>query len=201
MIARPAPNVCKTAHTATVDAAEHPVLGPLDDTVTFFQPRGEVFVTMLWVISAVWLVCRALYVLVRLALGTRPGAGDIAGLAESLLVVPLVATCVVILLAWNRLGWLHSSMHGIEFAATGRKAVRLPWTAVAAVALRHRGPFTELVVTPADPSLAEIRPGPGRRPRTRRRGAEIAYLVDVGLMSPGPATLLTELHRRVPAKL
>jgi hypothetical protein len=184
-----------------VASAEHPVLGPLDDTVTFTQPRAEVFVTMLWVIAAVWLVCRALYVLIGLAMGVRPGAGDIAGLAESLLVVPLVATCVVILVAWNRLGWLHSSMYGIEFAATGRRAVRLPWTAVAAVALRHRGPFTELVVTPTDPALAEELPGPGRRPRIRRRGVEIAYLVDVGLMSPGPATLLAELHRRIPAKL
>ncbi len=201
MIARHAPNMCRTAHTVAVAAAEHPVLGPLDDTVTFFQPRAEVFVTMLWVIAAVWFGCRALYVLIRLALGTRPGAGDIAGLAWSLLVVPLVATCVIILLAWNRLGRLHSSMHGIEFAATGRKAVRLPWTAVAAVALRHRGPFTELVVTPADPALAQVLPGPGRRPRTRRRGTEIAYLVDVGLMSPGPATLLAELHRRIPTKL
>jgi hypothetical protein len=201
MIARPAPNVGKTAHTATVASAEHPVLGPLDDTVTFFQPRAEVFVTMLWVIAAVWTACRGLYLLILLALGTRPDAGDIAGIAESLLIVPLVSTCVIVLVAWNRFGWLHSSMHGIEFAATGRRAVRLPWTAVAGVALRHRGPFTELVVTPADPALAEELPGRGRRPRIRRRGTEIAYLVDVGLMSPGPATLLAELHRRIPAKL
>jgi hypothetical protein len=29
----------------------------------------------------------------------------------------------------------------------------------------------------------------------------VAYLVDVGLMSPGPATLLIELHRRIPGKV
>jgi hypothetical protein len=31
-----------------------------------------------------------------------------------------------------------------------------------------------------------------------RRGA---YLVDVGLMSPGPDVLLAELHRRLPTKV
>jgi hypothetical protein len=200
MIARHAPNVIKTAHNATVASAE-PVLGPADDTVTFFQPRATVFVTMLWVIAAVWLVCRGLYLVVLLAFGIRPSAADIAGMASSLLVVPVVGTCVVILIAWRRLGWLHSSVHGIEFAATGRKGVHLSWSAVATVALRHRGPFTELIVTPTDAELATVLAGPGRRPRVRRRGAEIAYLVDVGLMSPGPATLLAELHRRVPSKV
>jgi hypothetical protein len=201
MITHAVPKVGKTAHTATVASAEHPVLGPLDDTVTFFQPRGEVFVTMLWVIAAGWAVCRGVLVLILLAMGSPPVAADIPGLASSLLIVPLVATSVIVLAAWNSFGRLHSSMHGIEFAATGRKAIRLPWSAVAAVALRHRGPFTELVVTPSDPSLAEVLPGRGRRPRVRRRGNEIAYLVDVGLMSPGPATLLAEIHRRIPGKL
>jgi hypothetical protein len=35
----------------------------------------------------------------------------------------------------------------------------------------------------------------------RRRGNEVAYLVDVGLMSPGPDVLLAELHRRLPSKV
>jgi hypothetical protein len=178
-----------------------PVLGPADDTVSFFQPRAMVFVTMLWVIAAVWVVCRGLYVLLLLAFGIAPTAADIAGIAESLLVVPVVAACVVMLVAWHRLGWLHSSVHGLEFAATGRKAVHLPWSAVSSVALRHRGPFTELVVTPVGPELAEVLPGPGGRPRMRVRGSEIAYLVDVGLMSPGPRTLIAELHRRIPSKV
>jgi hypothetical protein len=194
------PKVGKTAHNATVASAQ-PILGPADDTVTFFQPRGLVFVTMLWVIAAVWLVCRGIYVLALLAFGIRPTVHDISTLAESQLVPPLVAACVVILIAWRRLGWLHSSLHGLEFAATGRRAVHLPWSAVSSVALRLRGPFTELVVTPTAAGLAEVLPGPGRRPRARIRGAEISYLVDVGLMSPGPRTLIAELHRRIPAKV
>jgi hypothetical protein len=56
-------------------------------------------------------------------------------------------------------------------------------------------------VIPAADHAATILPGPGRRPRVRRRGAEIAYLVDVGLMSPAPKTLLAELHRRIPDKV
>jgi hypothetical protein len=200
MIVRAAAKVAITVHTATV-AQPHPVLGPTDDTVTFIQPRGLVFVTMLWVIAAVWTVCRGLYVLLRLAFGVHPTVADIATIAESLLVPPVIATCLILLVAWNRLGWLHSSVHGIEFAATGRKAVSLPWSAVASVGLRRAGPFTELLVVPSATAAATVLPGPGRRPRTRRRGHEVAYLVDVGLMSPGPATLLAELHRRIPSKV
>jgi hypothetical protein len=182
-------------------AQPHPLLGPTEDTVTFIQPRGMVFVTMLWVIAAAWAVCRGLYLLVLLSFGIRPTAADITTVAESLLLVPAVGACVIILLAWNRLGWLHSSVHGIEFAATGRKSVSLPWSAVASVGLRHAGPFTELVVIPVTDHAAVVPGGPGRRPRMRRRGAEVAYLVDVGLMSPGPETLLAELHRRIPSKV
>jgi hypothetical protein len=177
------------------------VLGPSDDTVTFIQPRGLVFVTMLWVIAAVWTVCRGLFVLVQLAFGTHPTVADISTIVGSLLVPPVVAASLILLVAWNRFGWLHSSVHGIEFAATGRRAVALPWSAVASVGLRRAGPFTELVVVPSAAGAATILPGPGRRPRTSHRGNEVAYLVDVGLMSPGPATLLTELHRRIPTKV
>jgi hypothetical protein len=181
----------------------HPqqVIGPADDSALFFQPRAMVFVTMLWVIAAAWALCRGLYVLILLAFGIHPTAGDIATIAESLLLVPAVGAAVILLAAWNRFGWLRTSVHTLEFAATGRRAVSLPWSAVASVALRHRGAFTELVVTPTTMDAVTVVPGRGRRPRMRHRGSENAFLVDVGLMSPGPATLLTELHRRIPAKV
>lgn len=176
---------------------EHPVIGPAEDATSFFQPRGIVFVTMLWVSAIAWAVCRGLWVLVALLFGVRPTAADIASIAESLIVVPTVIACLVILVAWNRFGWLHSSVHGLEFAATGRRGIAIPWSGVAAVGLRHRGVFTELVVTPIGPEVVTELPGPGRRPR--RRGD--SYLVDIGLMSPGPRTLLAELHRRMPSKV
>ncbi len=199
MIGHKAANAGRTAHNPAMD---HPpqVIGPADDAAIFFQPRGIVFVTMLWVIAMAWAVCRGLYVLVLLAFGIHPTAGDIATIAESLLLVPAVSAAVILLAAWNRFGWLRTSVHTLEFAATGRKAISLPWSAVASVALRHRGPFTELVVTPTTADAVTVA-GPGRRPRMRHRGGEDAFLVDVGLMSPGPETLLAELHRRIPAKV
>ena len=177
------------------------VLGPADDTVTFFQPRAMVYVTMLWVVAAVWAACLVLFVLLRVALGDPPAAGDIGTYFEVALIVPVVVAALVLLVAWRHFGWLHSSLHGLDFAATGRKPVHIPWSGVATVGLRHWGPFTELVVTPIDADFATVLDGSGRRPRTRRRGGEMAYLVDVGLMSPGPDVLLAELHRRLPSKV
>ena len=173
------------------------MIGPADDATIFFQPRGMVFVTMLWVIAVAWTVCLVLTLGVLWAFGIRPDAGDIVTIVESLLLVPAVGAGLGILVAWRRLGWLHSSVHGLEFAATGRRAVSLPWSAVASVGLRHRGVFTELVVTPATHAAVTVAPGPGRRPRTRGD----AYLVDIGLMSPGPQVVLAELHRRIPSKV
>jgi hypothetical protein len=199
MIRHPAAKVGETAHNPTMTHPQQ-VIGPADDTALFFQPRAMVFVTMLWVIAAAWALCRGLYVLILLAFGIHPTAGDIATIAESLLLVPAVGAAVILLAAWNRFGWLRTSVHTLEFAATGRRAVSLPWSAVASVALRHRGPFTELVVTPTSTDAVTVT-GPGRRPRMRHRGSEDTFLVDVGLMSPGPRTLLAELHRRIPAKV
>src|SRR3954465_6656198 len=127
------------------------VLGPTDDTVVFFQPRAMVYVTMLWVVAAVWAVCLALFVLLRVILGDPPGADDIVTYLELALIVPVVFSALILLVAWRRFGWLHTSVHGLDFAATGRKPVHIPWSGVAAVGLRHRGPFTELVVTPVAP--------------------------------------------------
>ncbi|GAA0502229.1 hypothetical protein Ade02nite_37610 [Paractinoplanes deccanensis] len=177
------------------------VLGPDDDTLTFFQPRAMVFVTMLWVVAAVWVSALVLFVLLRLALGDPPSAGDLVVYLELALIVPVVAAALIMLLVWRRLGRLHTSMRGLDFAATGRRLVHLPWAGVDTVALRYRGPFTELIVVPRDGDFVEVLDGPGRPPRTRRRQGRTAYLVDVGLMSPGPEVLLAELHRRIPAKV
>ncbi|MEV4345675.1 hypothetical protein AB0J83_14485 [Actinoplanes sp. NPDC049596] len=177
------------------------VLGPDDDTLTFFQPRANVYVTMLWVVAAVWVTTLALFAALRAALGDTPTAGDLVRYVELALIVPVVVSALIMLLAWRRLGWLHTSMRGLDFAATGRRPVHLPWSGVDTVALRYRGPFTELIVTPVDGEFAQELAGPGRAPRTRRRNGRTAYLVDVGLMSPGPEVLLAELHRRIPAKV
>jgi hypothetical protein len=177
------------------------VLGPDDDTVTFFQPRAMAFVTMLWVVAAVWITSLGLFTLLRLAAGDTPTAGDLVLYIELALIVPVVVTALILLTVWNRLGWLHSSMRGLDFAATGRRPVHIPWAGVGEVALRYRGPFTELLITPVDDDFAEPLHGTGRPPRARRRNGQVVYLVDVGLMSPAPEVLLAELHRRLPAKV
>ncbi|GGN66728.1 hypothetical protein GCM10010112_29440 [Actinoplanes lobatus] len=177
------------------------VLGPTDDTVSFIQARGMFYVTALWVLAAAWLPLLLIAIAVRMATGYRPSASDIVVFFEATLVVPAVVAAVLMLVVWRRLGWLHTSVHGIDFAATSRQPVHLPWSGIAAVALHGRGPFTELVISPISENYATRLPGKGGPPRVRRRGGEFAYVIDVGLMSPGPEVLLAELHRRLPSKV
>ncbi|BCY12465.1 hypothetical protein [Actinoplanes sp. L3-i22] len=177
------------------------VLGPSDDTVSFIQPRAMFFVTVLWVVAAAWVLILGFYLVLAVVFGARPGPEDIVVYAEIAMIVPMIASAVVLLVLYRRLGWLHTSVHGIDFAATGRKPVHLPWSGIASVGLHGRGPFTELVVTPIGDDYAQVLDGPGFAPRTRRRGEERSYVVDVGLMSPGPDVLLAELHRRIPSKV
>ena len=179
---------------------DHP-LEPGEDATTFFQPRAEVFVTMLWVSAVAWLLCRGLAVLVQISLGDPPTIDDLVTIAMSLLVVPVATASVVMLVAWRRLGWIKSSVYGLEFAATGRRGVHLHWSSIASVGLRRWGPFTELVVTPTDMAAVTELPEPGRRPRVLRRESGSAFVIDVGMMSPGPETLLAELHRRIPSRV
>ena len=76
-----------------------PVLG--DDTARFVQPRGLVFVTVLWVVALAWAVCRGLYLLVLLAFGIRPTAADIVTIAESAIMrahVPIKRGFIAVLL-------------------------------------------------------------------------------------------------------
>ncbi|MEU4422343.1 hypothetical protein AB0F81_17085 [Actinoplanes sp. NPDC024001] len=177
------------------------VLGPTDDTVSFMQARGMFYVTALWVLAACWVPMLGLTLLIKMAAGYRPGAGDIVLYLEATLIVPAVVAGLALLLFWRRLGWLHTSVHGIDFAATGRRPVHLPWSGIGSVALHGWGPFTELVITPVAEDYATVLPGRGGPPRVRRRGVEMAYVIDVGVMSPGPEVLLAELHRRVPSKV
>lgn len=194
-------NKVKYGHNRSMADHVDQVLGPTDDTVSFIQPRAMFFVTALWVLAAAWAPMLALYLLLKIAAGHRPEPADIVVYLEAALVVPVVTAAVVLLLVWRRLGWLHTSVHGLEFAATGRRPVHIPWSGIASVALRGRGVFTELIVTPVSEDYVTELPGKGGHPRIRRRGAEVAYVVDVGLMSPGSDIVLAELHRRVPSKV
>ena len=180
---------------------DHPPLEAGEDATLFTQPRAEVFVTVLWVCAVVFFVCRGLSLLVQVLLGHPPTLSELVVVAETMLVVPPVVASVLMLLLWHRLGWLKSTVQGLEFAATGRRGVHLGWASVASVGLRRWGPFAELVVTPTDMAAVTELPGPGRRPRVLRRESGSAFVIDVGMMSPGPRTLLAELHRRIPSRV
>jgi hypothetical protein len=180
--------------------AHNPTMQVTEPTL-FVQPRAKIFVAMFWVIAAASAVCRGLYLLIQLAFGVHPSGGDIAAIVVSLLLVSAAGAALIVLAARKGFGWLRASAQTLDFAATGRKAISLPWSAVASVALRHRGAFTELVVTPTTMDAVTVAAGRGRRPWMRRRSGQEAFLVDVGLMSPGPEALLAELHRRIPAKV
>jgi hypothetical protein len=161
---------------------EHPpqVIGPADDAARFFQPRGLVFVTMLWVIAAAWAVCRGLYLLILLAFGIQPTAGDIVTIAESLLLVPAIGAAVILLAAWNSFGWLRTSVHTLEFAATGRRAISLYRTRGDAHdhGRGHRD-------ARAGPPAADAPPGQrGRLPG--RRGADVARPGDAARRTAPP---------------
>ncbi|BEL05408.1 hypothetical protein Q0Z83_035990 [Actinoplanes sichuanensis] len=101
--------------------------------------------------------------------------------------------------AGRNLGWIRASAAGLEFAATRRRPVFLPWSAVRSVGLRFAGPWTELPVTPTSLNAAIVVAVPAWVPWVRRRSGAAAFIVDVGLMTPGPSALLAELNRRLVA--
>lgn len=114
--------------------------------------------------------------LVTLAMTAALGAGTMAG-------------------ARRHPGWARVSAAGLEFAAPRHRATFLPWDAVASVRLRFAGPYARLVVTPTDPSFG---PGPGRTARLRRG----AFVIEAGVMTPGPVALLAAIdqHRMAVAR-
>ena len=87
--------------------------------------------------------------------------------------------------------WARVSAAGLEFAAPQHRATFLPWEAVASVQVRFAGRWTQLVVTPAGPEAASFAPGPGRTARLRRG----AFVIGAGVMTPGPAALLSAIDQ------
>ena len=53
------------------------------------------------------------------------------------------------------------------------------------------------MITPTSLEAASVADIPAQAPRVRRRSGAPAFIVDVGMMTPGPAVLLAELDRRL----
>ena len=169
---------------------------PADDVVTFTVGKRRFAVTMAVTAAVCWLVLRGVQAGISAALGRPPDTGDLLVAAVTTLLYAAVFTGTLLALSHRRLAWVRTSAAGLEFAATGRDPVFLPWAAVASVRQRFRGPFAELDVRPTGMAAAGVARLGGRRPRVRRFGGP-GFLVDVGLLRPGPGELMAEINRRL----
>ncbi|BCJ41021.1 hypothetical protein GCM10010168_46800 [Actinoplanes ianthinogenes] len=97
----------------------------------------------------------------------------------------------------QRFAWVRTSDAGLAFAAYRRAARFVPWTAVRSVRVRCAGPLAELVITPETVDAVIVMEGgvPAQRPVRRRRAP--AFVVDIGMMRPGNAAMLAEIHDRL----
>jgi hypothetical protein len=188
--------VAGVAHTAAVSTVDL-IPAPGADAVTFRLHRARVFATMAVLIAAVWLLIRGVSLVVAaVRSGDAPDAIDVEVTVVGAVLVPVVVGLIAAFNAGRHGAWVRASAAGLEFAATRQAPAFLPWSAVQSVSLRFRGPFTQLLVTPTHPGAATVALVRGRAPRLHRR----AYLVDVGMMTPRPAVLLAEVHRRLAAR-
>ncbi|GAA4610075.1 hypothetical protein BJY16_007658 [Actinoplanes octamycinicus] len=166
---------------------------PAGDAVTFRLRRSRLWLRMV-------LIFVPMFLLVRLTtIGLSLDAWDFPGTVIWVLLTAIGGATGTVLGAGRNLGWIRASAVGLEFAATRREPVFLPWSAVQSVALRFTGPLTELLVTPTNLNAATVAAVSAWSPRVRRRSGAAAFIVDVGLMRPGPSALLAELNRRLVA--
>ena len=145
-----------------------------------------------------WVVINSCAEIIGLLAGRGAARPELMPLLVSAAVYAVVFGGVFLLVVRRHPAWVTVSDQGLELAGTGRDPVSLPWSSVEAVSLRWWGPFTELVVTPTDLDAAAVSRHGWSKPRTVVRSGDRSFLVDTGLMQPGPAALLAEIHRRRP---
>jgi hypothetical protein len=166
---------------------------PAGDAVTFRLRRSR-----LWLRTALMLM--PVFLLVRgIVIGLSLEEWDVTETVIWVLLTAIAGATGTALGAGRNLGWIRASAAGLELAATRRQPVFLPWSAVQSVRLRFTGPLTELLITPTSLNAAAVAAVPAWTPRVRRRSGAAAFIVDVGLMTPGPSALLAELNRRLAA--
>ena len=167
------------------------------EPVVFRRLRWRLVLGMALIMVPVVLLIRGLAMVAAVAAGVSLDFSDVV---ETVLVALLTAAAAglgAVIGAGSNPGWVRMSADGLEFAAARHRATLLPWAAVASSRLRFAGPFTQLVVTPADPAAVFFARTPGRTPRLRRG----AFVIDVGMMTPGRAALLAELNRHRTAQI
>jgi hypothetical protein len=174
---------------ATVDL----IPAPAGDAATFRLRRSRLWLRMALIFVPVFLLVRGTAISLSLE------EWDFMETVIWVLLTAIAGATGTVLSAGRNLGWVRASAAGLEFAASRRQPVFLPWSAVQSVGLRFTGPLTELLVTPTSLNAATVAAVPAWSPRVRRRSGAPAFIVDVGLMTPGPSALLAELNRRLAA--
>jgi hypothetical protein len=174
---------------ATVDL----IPAPAGDAVTFRLRRSRLWLRTAMILIPVFLLVRGIAISLSLE------EWDFTETVIWVLLTAIAGATGAVLSAGRNLSWIRASAAGLELAATRRQPVFLPWPAVQSVGLRFTGPLTELLVTPTSLNAAAFAAVPAWAPRIRRRSGAPAFIVDVGLMTPGPSVLLAELNRRLAA--
>lgn len=167
------------------------------EPVVFRLRRWRLWLRTAMIVGPTILLIRGLAMVAVVAAGIPLDPSDYI---EAVLVAVATAAAAgggALIGAGPRPSWVRTSAAGLELAMSRHRAVFLPWAAVGSVQLRFAGPFTQLVVTPADLNALRLADEPGRMPWLRRG----AFFVDVGTMTPGPAALRAEVNRRRSAGL
>lgn len=103
-----------------------------------------------------------------------------------------------VLLARRKPSWLRFGDEGIELAAAGRDAVRVPGPAVASARVRWVWPLAafEVFVGPGDESQVAVAGRGGRQPLRRRKGRRLCFSVPLAGLGASAATVRSELRSR-----
>jgi len=157
------------------------------DWITFWLPASRVFVMMLLISFASWILTQAAYVLIF----RQPSRGVLTVLLSGV-IYAVVFSGFWLLLHHRRWTWIRVSGPALELARRGRPVV-LSWEIVESATIRRRGPFAVLHVALRPGVVAP--PAPAQRPRLRR--GRLTYTVDVGLLQPGVQFLRSELARHL----
>jgi hypothetical protein len=183
--------------TADGPVAGDAVAGDGDDAVTFRVTRRRMFEAMAVAAVASWLVINAISGVLEVLVGRTPAMPEPVSLLVSAIVYALIFAGIFVVAVRRHPAWVTVSDHGVELAATGRDPVFLAWSSIETVDRRFWGPFADLVVTPTRDDAAQIARRGWSRPRTIVRAGHTSYVVDAGLMQPGPDVLLAEIQRRL----
>lgn len=142
-------------------------------------------------VATATLLIRGAFMVAVLAVGVSLDPWDFVDAARSALLTAAAGGVGGALVARQQPSWVKVSESGLEFQIRQHRAAFLPWAGVESARLRRAGPFTQLVVTPTGPDMASFAWTPGRMPRLHRG----SFVIDVGMLTPGPSALVAEVNR------